>query len=71
MTLTLGQFVEKARRGYVANAAEKAAQAVYNLRDCIPAGDKKLWALLDRQARKLSQYGASVRALPKKRKVKR
>lgn len=47
-------------KAHVAKAAEKAAQAIYDLRDCIPAADTRLWEKLDAQARRLSKYGARL-----------
>jgi hypothetical protein len=47
--------------------AERAAQAVYDLRDAVPAHDTKLWLKLDNQAGWMSRYGAKcLEPKPKK-----
>lgn len=43
--------------------AERAAQAIYDLRDAIPAEDRARWVRLDKQAAQLSDYGARMAKL--------
>ena len=55
---------EKTEAERLAEAVERAAQRIYDLRDTVPAGNDRAWAELDRVATRLSKLGASYRRQP-------